>query len=184
MCVVIQHRGFFAIFLWNPLYWNINKLWAFVGFRDELLVYNLVCNISLHSGLPSSILKVYFFGHLLWNWSMSHFPGLGLILIELGDGFQKTSQWSHPNPKRPWSLYPSSHFLPMFSLTLSLNPSWPLDTYDLEFISCMVLERACSNLIPVFFVLINLSQSFSVSYQCLLPALGRTYPLLHAFSIS
>ena len=116
--LVIQQRD--AIFLRNPLYWNINELWAFCWFcRWTACVYLGFSNISLPSRLPSSILKVYLFGHLLWNWSRSYFPGLGLFLIALGDEFQKTSQWSHPNPKRPWSLYPSSHFLPMFSLRLS-----------------------------------------------------------------
>ena len=84
-----------------------------------LLVLDMNCLWVSWFGLPSSFLKDSFFGHLLWNWSRSCFPGLGLFLIALGDEFQKTLQWSHPNPKRPWSLYPSSHFLPMFSLRLS-----------------------------------------------------------------
>ena len=83
-----------------------------------LLVLEMNClwvswfaNISLHSGLPSSFIKISFFGHLLWNWSRSHFPGFGLFLISLGDGFQKTLQWCHPNPKICCSFYHHVSFL-------------------------------------------------------------------------
>ena len=108
-----------AVFLWNPLYWTITALWAFVGFGDDLLWLSWFANISLHSRVPS-FLKVSFFGHLLWNWSRSHFPGFGLFLIALGDGFQKTLQGNHPNPKRPLSLYPRMFYVFLKTLIGSL----------------------------------------------------------------
>ena len=122
------------IFLWEVQLINITifVLWYSIGMQyfygihligilpncEFLLVLEMNClwvswfaNISLHSGLPSSFLKISFFGHLLWNWSRSHFPGFGLFLIALGDGFQKTLQWCHPNPKTYCSLYYHLSFL-------------------------------------------------------------------------
>ena len=37
--------------------------------------------------------------------------------------------------------------------------------------------RECSNLISIFFVLISLARSVSVSYQCVFPASGEDYSL-------
>ena len=97
-----------SIFLPNPLYWNITTLWAFLEMTCLWVFW--FANISLHSGLPS-FLKVSFFGHLLWSWSRSCFPGFGLFPFALGDGFQKTLQGSHPNPERPCSLYSHMFYL-------------------------------------------------------------------------
>ena len=147
-----------AVFLWNPLYWTITTLWAFVGFGDDLLWLSWFANISLHSRLPS-FLKVSFFGHLLWNWSRSHFPGFGLFLIALGDGFQKTLQGNHPNPKRPLSLYPRMFYVFLKTLIgslLTFRYLW----FGVHFVYSV---REYAYLILVFFVLISLLWSFIVS---------------------
>ena len=133
-----------------------------------LLVLEMKClwvswlaNVSLHSGLPSSFLKVSSFGHLLWNWSRLHFPGFGLFPIALGDGFQKISRWSHPNPKRPYSLYHHMSCLYFFLKTfieslLSSRYLW----FGAHFVYGV---REYSNLILIFFILISLPRSFIVS---------------------
>ena len=96
-----------AIFLWNSLYWNITRLWGFCWFQ-----------IWIACGYLGLQIFLCILGCLFHSWRIPfldtcfeievrlHFPDFGLFPIAVGDGFQKTLQWSHPNPKRPRSLYP------------------------------------------------------------------------------
>ena len=116
-------------------------------------------NISSYSGLPSLFLKVSFPGHLLWNWSRLCFAVFGLFLMALGDGFQKTLQCCHPNPKRPCSLYHPVSYVFLKNFIDSL-----LNLRSLLFgVNFVYGVRECSNLILIFLVLITLAWSFIVS---------------------
>ena len=138
-------------------------------------------NISSYSGLPSSFLKVSFPGHLLWNWSSLCFAVFGLFLMALGDGFQKTLQCCHPNPKRPCSLYhPVSYvFLKNFIDSL-LNLRSLL--FGVNFVYGVKRMFQPHSHFPSF----NNPRMIlhSVCYKCIFPASGEEYSFLHTFTIS
>ena len=126
-------------------------------------------NISLHSGLPSSFLKVSFAGHLLWNWSRSRFASFGLFLIALGDGFQKTLQ-TQIDIVVYIITFPAYIFLKTFIQSLLAF------RYLLSGVNFMY---GVSVLTSFSFLCFNSSCMLlqSVSHQCISPASGAEYSL-------
>ena len=140
-------------------------------------------NISSYSGLPSSFLKVSFPGHLLWNWSRSCFAVFGLFLMALRDDSKRPCNVVIQTPK-DLVVYiiqcPTYVFLKNFIDSLLTLRSL---LFGVNFVYGV---RECSNLIPVSFVLISLSRSFTVSLiNVFCQHRGRNIPspprLLHQF---